>query len=772
MSLPTATCANCRLPKSSSQNSGRITQWLTTCSCELKQSPQEQEKTVDFCITCGKRVRQGRAGSFTQFIFRYDLCACDVPKFLVPSGASEAQQGILPASEPTFDEKEIDVDAEKFPLDRYLPVEVLGQGAAGTVYYCRDRLLRKRVIVKTLHSRGADQLVSFHREAKLLCKLDHPNIVHIMDFGATTSGTPYMVLDYSPGKSLDHYLKEAGPLPWTVALSIFSTLASALEYCHTHHVFHRDLKPSNILMTTQFKQSAIKLFDFGVAELQSDSNETQYATIVGTPAYMAPDQARGREYDACSEVYSFGCVLFESLTGVAPFTGKTALEILGKHAHDAPPLLSDFAKEEIPDSVQSIVSRCLNKNPEGRYQSMDELGLALRTALQEYIWLEEMQNEAATTTAPNTSSTCPGIIDSNLTIPTHIKIVGATAFLIIIAFCALVVSHEQPITHTTRSLGPGPSDMVADILTDKLVCHSDGNLTAQADFVDEDMEQLVPFAKTQQVVSLAGTGITKKNLKVLRKFKNLKELDLSYTKIDNSALRTIGAIKTLRTLKLNGTGIGDSGINQLSNLQDLKELWLQGTHVTGAVVMPLDSHSPELRALYVDGCINITRRAVDSVAGGLHTLSIAGCPKISEADVSALRKKYPKCNIIAGKIFVAKPQKLTRSITQVEPRFARIQSNATLSKYLSFLEQDHEFRKFFVQSNWYERSDYRGIKNHKLLSCLQDPEFQECMKNHSLRQEWQLRASSLERLLQKSAERFHPLIFPADDFSDVQKNFD
>ncbi len=364
-----------------------MTQWIASCRCDAIIPVEEQLTTLNLCTTCGKRINQGRVGSFTQFIFRFDLCSCDKPAWapvaLAPSELEETAK--LEQQEEIDIDESLVVEPNSFPADRYKPLRIIGAGAGGTVYLCRDTVLNKLVAVKTLHTLVGEQLVAFQNEARLLSKLDHPGIVGILDFGATKSGAPYMVLEHSESFTLRKALEENGPLMPESARQIFVSLSEALRYCHERGVFHRDLKPENILFTQNADNTAtVKLIDFGIAiagsqEATAEAIDVEGRKLIGTPAYMPPDQILGRAYDARSEIYSLGCVLFESITGIPPFSGETPLEVLSHHATDDAPLLSDVIEASIPEDLEDIISICLSKQQDERFQSMEELLSALKS---------------------------------------------------------------------------------------------------------------------------------------------------------------------------------------------------------------------------------------------------------------------------------------------------------------------------------------------------------------------------------------------------------
>ena len=176
-------CSKCHKPHKST-GSGFITQFLEVCVCNTALSASNQAEVISLCATCGKRIGAGREGSFTQYIFRSELCSCENPKPFHPTAAPgkisfsrRVAEDLTELETIPEDEAEIAVDADKFPLQRYRPTAILGSGASGTVYLCTDRLLNKRVAVKILHHLSAEQLISFQDEARLTSQLNHPNIV-------------------------------------------------------------------------------------------------------------------------------------------------------------------------------------------------------------------------------------------------------------------------------------------------------------------------------------------------------------------------------------------------------------------------------------------------------------------------------------------------------------------------------------------------------------------------------------------------------------------
>lgn len=382
MNLETKTCAQCGRRKTGAL-SASFTQWIfdtESCRCNTLNATNDSPIAgkIELCPTCGREVSHARRGSITQWIFRSTNCSCKRPEKprIQTTSQSLFTTAVIPAQE-----EEILLDAKEFPVERYKAIALLGTGASGNVYLAVDRLLEKRVAIKTLRVVTSEQLISFQTEARAGSKLHHDAILNTLDFGPTDSGAPYMVLEYFEAITLAQFLQTYGPLSLTAFKSVFAQVTSALAHAHEMGVFHRDLKPSNILVSgTNDSDLVVKLIDFGIAQLKYDSAQAivvQGRTLAGTPAYMPPDTVAGRKYDAQSEIYCLGCVLFESLTGRTPYLGETALEIVTLHAQAAIPTLSQVGEREYPSALEEIVATCLNKTPSERYASMAELNRVL-----------------------------------------------------------------------------------------------------------------------------------------------------------------------------------------------------------------------------------------------------------------------------------------------------------------------------------------------------------------------------------------------------------
>jgi|AGTN01.2.fsa_nt_gi Serine/threonine protein kinase len=696
----TETCPKCKKPTSG--GSGSITQWIAVCKCndldsdkQINQKP-EPEQTV-ICRTCGKHIGGGRSGSFTQYIFRHDLCKCEQPepeKVANPSTIQKSQTTKVGGTRATETELSLS-EPEKFPLQRYKPLSLLGRGAAGSVYLCRDRLLGKKVAVKTLNKLSTDQLVSFQLEAKAASRIKHPYITMALDFGATESGCPYLVMEYVDGKSLAQLLEERGTLDTDLATSIGIKICDALEYVHQHKMFHRDLKPSNILFV-QHNSSAdfdIKLIDFGVAQAKFDTQEPtifQGKTVVGTPNYMSPDQVRGKSYDARSEVYTFGCVLFELLVGSPPFVSNSALEVISMHAHEAPRALSDFVAEgEFPERLETVVSKCLEKEPIDRYQSMAEVKSELAMVSDSDLIVSA--NTPISEEKPKNKQSIPG----------YFKVLVGILSLAIIAIFWIVATDQPQQTITTKPIKvetyKDPYAIAGVDPEDKLAGPFTGKLMANVDFADDDMKSILIFKNRVNRLVLAGSQVTGKNFSILKGLP-LEGLDLSRTNINDQSLVEIGKIRNLEVLILDYTPISDEGVRHLSSLAKLKYLDMENTRVSDSGLAVI-SRFPALISLDLNGCNNLTGAGLLKLARSrsLQRISIADCPRIlSKAkDLKKFGKLNNHCAVILTSSKIAfMSTRLSRKYTAANPDF---------KKFLKYGGEmyDKEFRTFFRNpENW------------------------------------------------------------------------
>lgn len=316
-------------------------------------SLRSPELLMTICSTCGEHY----PGSKEHFCVRGSaVCAADLLK------GSEVH--IDPLIGQTLDEK-------------YRVEERLGAGGMGAVYRGRHLLMDRAVAIKVLHQRFVEDeaaRIRFQREARAAVRLQHPNAVAVTDFGQTSEGCVYIVMELLEGRTLREILGKEAPIETARAVSIMLQATAAVAAAHEAGIIHRDLKPTNILVTQSAEVPAVvKVFDFGIATLAAgtfdDEEEptapVQSGAVIGTPRYMAPEQYNGVELTPAADVYSLGVILYEMLTGMAPFTGATPQAIAMKHAVDSPHSPREIVAS-IPADVERVVLRALEKQPEDR----------------------------------------------------------------------------------------------------------------------------------------------------------------------------------------------------------------------------------------------------------------------------------------------------------------------------------------------------------------------------------------------------------------------
>ncbi|HEV8022946.1 MAG TPA: Stk1 family PASTA domain-containing Ser/Thr kinase [Candidatus Lustribacter sp.] len=263
---------------------------------------------------------------------------------------------------------------------RYRVDSRLGTGGMAIVYCGTDLLLRRRVAIKVLRdqfSADDDFIKRFSYEAQAAARLSHPNVVNVYDFGH--EGDAYfIVMELVEGETLAAMLRGERRIPESVAIDYATQIAAGLAFAHRQGLLHRDVKPANILVTGD---DVVKLGDFGIARAVAENaiGVTQPGMVMGSVAYVSPEQAQGRELDARSDLYSLGVVLYQMVTGRLPFNGETPVAVALKHVSEAAPAL-DPARDGVSPALASIVATLLQKNPDDRFASATELSSALREA--------------------------------------------------------------------------------------------------------------------------------------------------------------------------------------------------------------------------------------------------------------------------------------------------------------------------------------------------------------------------------------------------------
>ncbi|CAN5245558.1 hypothetical protein BH10CYA1_BH10CYA1_09330 [soil metagenome] len=315
--------------------------------------------------------------------------AAEIPEFLRPGAVQPDEQN---QTETTTDkdkysgapaDKDYSTEAPgSIFAERYEIIDEIGKGATSTVYRARQIQIGRIVALKLMHPHLLKEEINkkrFEQEAKATAALSHPNLVLVHDFGLSPLGRPFIVMDFVDGPSLDTIFGLQGSLSSQQFVDVFSQCCRGLAHAHTRGVIHRDIKPSNIrLYKDEHNAVTAKILDFGIAKLFTQDEEalkmTETGAVMGSPAFMSPEQSRAEKVDHRTDIYSLGVVMFQAVTGAMPFKGKDIFETLYKHIYEPAPTFASLGLSyRIPDAVEALVRKTLEKDPAQRYQNMEDL---------------------------------------------------------------------------------------------------------------------------------------------------------------------------------------------------------------------------------------------------------------------------------------------------------------------------------------------------------------------------------------------------------------
>jgi serine/threonine-protein kinase len=281
-------------------------------------------------------------------------------------------------------------------LGQYVLREKIGGGGMGEVYRADHLLLRRPCAIKLIRPERAGDpamLQRFELEVQTTATLTHPNTVQIFDYGRAEDGTFYYVMEYLPGMTLEELVKEQGPLPADRVVHFLNQLCGALAEAHAIGLIHRDIKPGNVMVCQRGgTHDVAKLLDFGLVRTGvaggGDDRLTQQGTVIGTPAFLSPEQAGGEPADSRSDIYSLGALAYFLLTGQPPFGGRSPVKVLAAHLHEPPPPMSSV-RADVPPELEAVILKCLAKAPADRFHDVRSLGKAMTECDVGTEWTEE-----------------------------------------------------------------------------------------------------------------------------------------------------------------------------------------------------------------------------------------------------------------------------------------------------------------------------------------------------------------------------------------------
>lgn len=309
------------------------------------------------------------------------FCPIDATRLMTPSQMTGA---------PTSDPEDPLIGQEL--AGRYKILKRIGEGGMGLVYEGVHTVIEKRVAIKVLRedfSKRTEVVERFRQEAKSASRIGHENIVDISDFGETPTGASYFVMEFLDGEDLANLLAREATVEPQRSIDICMQCCRALEAAHSKGIVHRDMKPENIFLTQRDDhRDFVKIVDFGIAKMSDIETDgapgrklTKTGMIFGTPEYMSPEQASGKALDHRVDIYAMGVILYETVTGRVPFVGDSFMGILTQHMFEEPPPLRDVVENvKCSAELEMVIFKALAKDPDARYQSMEELGTALEEA--------------------------------------------------------------------------------------------------------------------------------------------------------------------------------------------------------------------------------------------------------------------------------------------------------------------------------------------------------------------------------------------------------
>lgn len=560
----------------------------------------------------------------------------------------------------------------KMKDDRYEYLGHLGKGRSGQVFKAKDRLLKKKIVIKVMCSEVPRQedFQRFQREARAFSSLQHPNILRVLDFGLAEDETPYLVTDFVDGISIAEHLKAIKKFTLEQAVNIAIQLCGAMDHSHKRGVLHRDLKPSNILLTNvDSKKPHVFILDFGLAKFtethhSKDNTLTRPGQILGTAEYMSPEQAKGGKCSESSDIYSLGCIIFEMLIGKPPFEDRALLEVIRMQCEDEPPLekLDQFSSKM---NVRKVLEKAFRKDPDDRYSSMQEMENDLKELTEIRLKAKATQSQPKITKGATSINQKRESAVSNSQPPASKKLkvlpVALLGTFLVVSFILIILSlvnrDEQPFMNESKVLKsdiprPKPSaNKMPNLAQDALL------LTGKLD--GTHLTLAGSLGSDQLLVDAARTG------------KSISLVDASSAPLSDKGMQSIIRISP-RTLILTGTKITDESIFRLKNNRRLKYLIIDETDNIVGSSFKIFPTIPNLTILSVGGknlthrpfsslvnckslttvCINSSPNMTDRVflalgtVPNLGTVYIGDCPEITREGLVSLKKAKPYVKLV------------------------------------------------------------------------------------------------------------------------------
>jgi serine/threonine protein kinase len=516
-------------------------------------------------------------------------------------------------------------------VDRYEILSVIGFGGWSVVYRAFDKSLNRLVAIKAMHAHlcvDQTKLLRFQREAEASAGLTHPNIAVVYDNGLLWAGRPYISMELVEGESLAQSLNRGGAPDLEKTLAIFIQICNGLEAIHNPGLVHRDLKPGNIKVSTA---GEVKILDFGCAKhiLQENNLLTRTDESVGTPAYMSPEQCLGKPVDARSDIYSFGCVMYEVLTGRRPFQSENLLDCMRMHIKSMPAKFRVVQPSwKIPERLEAVVFKACAKDPGDRYASAKELRDALSTSLHDLS------------------------LKSRLSQPWHRLGVRRQQRILLSMFLLALLGGLGAVSlwQSLRSRSivfPDGHEVGVLFIVGK---DSSGKDTVRERLGAAEGTIRVPLNAYIQLAEIPETDAEK--LSFLQKLgeNDIQKIDLSGTSPRTEAIENIDRLAKLNILSLNSTTITDEALEKL-RMSELVGLDLTGTSVSDRSLASVAAGCPKLHWVQLRGNARVTDQGIISLTRLplLNALLLQDMPQITdECLIAVASAKAIKSLVLRG----------------------------------------------------------------------------------------------------------------------------
>jgi hypothetical protein len=578
---------------------------------------------------------------------------------------------------------------------RYGNIRKIGAGGMASVYSAHDSVLARSVAVKLVSSQHAieELAMRFQQEAKLASRLHHPNIVTVLDFGRGANGVLYLVMDLVEGSSLSQVIKETGPLSLNEALRVLIQICDGLAHAHRQGVMHRDLKPGNVMIGTNSNhESEVRIVDFGLAKVVSgDQKITKTGAMLGTPLYASPEQLQGKPVDHRTDIYSFGCLMFETLIGKPPFKSSNQFEIYEMHLNSEVPKLAErgYTGERTED-LDRIIKTAMAKDRNDRYETFSQLKSELVALLPEESRVEWNTQEEKY--AINRFRASSFFSQHKLPITLATGAVAVLTSVLMINESKEMKTAPVPVPETDGKIGFDENEWA-------FVPHTKNGVTTWTNCDCRMSDKHFKMLQGKNVRSvmlytmrLNGSGlhylkgeplerlvlpeskIVDEHLHLIGEFKLLKELDLSYSWIHDSGLATIAELPKLNNLAIAGcralteasvdsmikfapnisrlnlsyTPVGKKGFEKLKSFEKLEDLDLSLSDLTDDMLEPI--FALDLRCLTLSKNKDLTDKSIYKLTRmkRLADLRIDGCPKITDDAIAAIKRTHPGIHLVTA----------------------------------------------------------------------------------------------------------------------------